>query len=134
MLGISRSATVPEIRSAYRRLAREVHPDVDPSPDATERFIAIKAAHDEMIRVWEDGGPGPDEPKRAEWGSSYVRPDPGHMGPALDPYDVEVPPKDIWRTLLWVTGIGVWFAVMGGGLVMCEQMKPRPPVPEQSGR
>ena len=37
-LGISRSADEKEIRSAYRKLARKFHPDVNPDPATQDRF------------------------------------------------------------------------------------------------
>ena len=46
-LGVSRNATEKEIRSAYRKLARKHHPDVNPNDKASEaRFKEINAAHD----------------------------------------------------------------------------------------
>ena len=45
-LGVDRSATPDEIKKAYRRLARELHPDVNPSADASERFKAVTHAYD----------------------------------------------------------------------------------------
>jgi hypothetical protein len=45
LLGVSRSATAAEIKSAYRRLAREYHPDVSASPDANTRFVQIGEAY-----------------------------------------------------------------------------------------
>jgi molecular chaperone DnaJ len=46
VLGVDRSATPDEIKKAYRRLARELHPDVNPSEDAAERFKLVTHAYD----------------------------------------------------------------------------------------
>ncbi|MCY4559604.1 MAG: J domain-containing protein [Chloroflexi bacterium] len=46
ILGIERSATYTAIRDAYRRLARELHPDVSDASDAEERFKQINEAYD----------------------------------------------------------------------------------------
>jgi molecular chaperone DnaJ len=46
VLGVSREATEEEIRRAYRRLARQYHPDVNKSPDAEERFKEITEAYE----------------------------------------------------------------------------------------
>ncbi|MBU6347947.1 MAG: molecular chaperone DnaJ [Actinomycetales bacterium] len=45
-LGVSREATGEEIKRAYRKLARELHPDVNPDPAAEERFKAISTAYE----------------------------------------------------------------------------------------
>ena len=44
MLGVERDATAEEIKKAYRRLARELHPDVN--PDEEERFKEVTAAYE----------------------------------------------------------------------------------------
>jgi len=44
ILGVSRSATQDELKAAFRRLARQYHPDVNDSPDAEERFKEINEA------------------------------------------------------------------------------------------
>ena len=46
VLGLERTATPEEIKKAYRRLARELHPDVNPSEDAAERFKLVTHAYD----------------------------------------------------------------------------------------
>ncbi|UDY37660.1 DnaJ C-terminal domain-containing protein [Dermatobacter hominis] len=45
-LGVERSATPDEIQSAYRRLARSFHPDVNKDPAAEDRFKEISEAYD----------------------------------------------------------------------------------------
>ena len=46
VLGLERNATPEEIKKAYRRLARELHPDVNPSEEASERFKSVTHAYD----------------------------------------------------------------------------------------
>jgi DnaJ domain len=45
ILGLTPRASGNEIKSAYRRLAREYHPDVSPSPDSAARFVRINRAY-----------------------------------------------------------------------------------------
>jgi len=44
ILGVSRSASKEELKQAFRRLAREYHPDVNKAQDAEERFKEINEA------------------------------------------------------------------------------------------
>jgi molecular chaperone DnaJ len=47
VLGVPRDATEAEIKKAFRRLARELHPDVNQhDPDAEEKFKEAAAAHE----------------------------------------------------------------------------------------
>lgn len=47
VLGVSDTASAKEITSAYRKLARQLHPDANPGDDAAEeRFKEVSAAYD----------------------------------------------------------------------------------------
>ncbi len=46
VLGVSRAASSDELKKAYRRLAREYHPDVSNAPNADERFKEISEAYE----------------------------------------------------------------------------------------
>lgn len=49
VLGISRTATANEIKSAYRRLARQYHPDVNADPSSAQKFAQINEAYHILI-------------------------------------------------------------------------------------
>lgn len=57
ILGVPRGADEEEIKRAFRRLAREWHPDVNSAPDAAERFQMIAEAHEVLL----------DEARRREY-------------------------------------------------------------------
>ncbi|MCS7088206.1 MAG: molecular chaperone DnaJ [Thermoflexales bacterium] len=57
VLGVPRNATQEEIKKAFRRLARQYHPDVNKSPDAEAKFKEINEAYEVLS----------DEQKRAAY-------------------------------------------------------------------
>ncbi len=46
LLGVSRDAGTDEIKKAYRRLARQLHPDVNPDPEVQDQFKQVTAAYE----------------------------------------------------------------------------------------
>lgn len=48
-LGVSRNASPEDIRKAFRKVARRLHPDVNPDPQATELFIRIQEAYHTLL-------------------------------------------------------------------------------------
>jgi curved DNA-binding protein len=45
-LGVDRGASQQQIQAAYRKQARKLHPDVNKSPDAEEKFKRLNEAHE----------------------------------------------------------------------------------------
>src|SRR5215469_2637485 len=67
ILGVQRTATADEVKTAYRRLARKFHPDVSKEKNAEERFKEVqeayevlkdpekRAAYDQLGADWKSG-------------------------------------------------------------------------------
>src|SRR4028119_701689 len=61
LLGGTRDASSDDVKKAYRRLARKLHPDVNPDPQAAERFKSATAAYEVLSdpskrQVYDMGG------------------------------------------------------------------------------
>jgi len=97
VLGVSKTASADEIRKAYRRLARENHPDVKKDdPQAAERFKQIQAAYAVLG----------DAKKRQQYDQFGAAP---FMGAGGGPRG--------GRTYTWTTGGGEpfdWSEILGG--------------------
>jgi molecular chaperone DnaJ len=50
LLGVGRDASESDIKRAFRRLARELHPDVSQEPDADERFREVVEAYEVLSK------------------------------------------------------------------------------------
>lgn len=48
VLGVGKSASEDEIRRAFRKLARELHPDVNRAPDAAKKFAEVQRAYEAL--------------------------------------------------------------------------------------
>jgi len=80
VLGVAPDASPREIRRAYRRLARQHHPDLNPHPDGARHFAlladAYETLHDPAQRArYDRRRPRPDRPPRVsphqpEWQDS----------------------------------------------------------------
>jgi molecular chaperone DnaJ len=95
ILGLAPSATDEEIKSAGRKLLAKNHPDVNPSPEAKERYIQIKEAYEtlsdprrraEYDKARKGGGPRAQSPPGA--GRPGTAPRAGrqpHSAPGVNP-------------------------------------------------
>lgn len=117
VLGVPPTATDREIRAAYLRRAREVHPDAQPGRDTTREFQEVAAAYDVLgdpaARADYDQAHRPASPPPAapRWATAGEPPSPP-AGPAADSDDgvglwlrVAVPAAVLWIAALvfrWV--------------------------------
>ncbi|MFY1698742.1 molecular chaperone DnaJ [Solwaraspora sp. WMMD791] len=86
ILGVSRDASADDIKRAYRKLARQYHPDVNPDPAAADKFKDINAAYevlsDDQKRQIVDLGGDPLAPGGGPGGG------PGGAGPFVGFQDI----------------------------------------------
>ena len=48
LLGVSRNASLGEVKQAYYAKAQQCHPDVNPDPAAAQKFASLTAAYDAL--------------------------------------------------------------------------------------
>lgn len=92
VLGLSRDAAADEIKKAYRRLAREYHPDVSEDPDAQKKFSEIQEAYavlsDDAKRAQYDrfGRTGVGDTWSGRGGAHHVEMDMEDLGSVFDAF------------------------------------------------
>jgi Ca-activated chloride channel family protein len=69
ILGVTAEATVDEVKAAYRRVARRLHPDVNRAPGAVVQFQDITVAHDLLS----------DTGRRRRYDDSVQQKDPNYL-------------------------------------------------------
>jgi molecular chaperone DnaJ len=74
VLGLSQGASDSDIKRAYRRLARDLHPDVNPEPGAKERFQEVSRAYQALT--------DPEKRRIVDLGGDPFDTGPGGMGGA----------------------------------------------------
>src|SRR3954447_3354555 len=91
VLGLTRGATDSEIKRAYRRLARDLHPDVNPDPAAKERFQEVNRAYQALTdpdkrRIVDLGGDPFDTAAAGMGGSPFGGAGFGGLGDIMDAF------------------------------------------------
>ena len=71
VLGVDKNVNGDEVKKAFRKMARQYHPDVNKAPDAEEKFKEVKEAYDVLS----------DDQKRAQYDRfGHVDPNQGMGG------------------------------------------------------
>ncbi len=90
VLGVSKTAGNDEIKRAYRKLARALHPDVNPDPAAQQKFKQVTAAYevlsDPQKRELVDAGVDPLAPAGSGGGSPFAGAGFGGLGDIMDAF------------------------------------------------
>ena len=89
ILGVSKNATLEEIKKAFRQAALKYHPDINHNPEATKKFKEIVAAYDILS--------DPSKRKKYDTAPVKVKRDP-NLGPSTI-QNVEVGEVDLWSQM-----------------------------------
>jgi len=77
LLGVSPTATTKEIKSAYRKRALELHPDVNKATDASARFNEVKEAYHVLVdparREAYDAATSRGRATSTDWSDAWTR-------------------------------------------------------------
>src|SRR5262245_54838784 len=100
VLGVSRGASQKEIQGAFRKLARKLHPDVNPGDkEAERRFKEVTEAHDVLSdpekrkmydrfgRDWQSAAAAGADPTQGQW--PFGGRGPGGGGPRVDYQNID---------------------------------------------
>ena len=92
VLGVARGVSDDEVRRAYLKLVKELHPDVNPSPSAHERFKKVTAAHDiigdaDRRRMFDRGEIDASGEPRRQWSHQQAGTGPQARGARVHPDD-----------------------------------------------
>ncbi|KAK7325026.1 hypothetical protein VNO77_29048 [Canavalia gladiata] len=102
VLGVSPSASVDEIKKAYRKLALKYHPDVNKEDKAQEKFMRIKHAYNTLLnsnsrKKFDSGNRGSDYSQRSQSRNAQAEEEFYGLGNFLR--DVQITIEDFFRDL-----------------------------------
>src|SRR2546423_2680158 len=115
-LGVQKNATAADIKKAYRKLARQYHPDVNTSGDSSKRFKEVNEAnevlsdpekrkrYDQLGPDWERfaQGAGPSTRRGRDGGFQWV-----YTTPGGNPFEGESDFSDFFRSVFGgASGLG----------------------------
>ena len=78
ILGIPRTASLDQVKKAYRKKALKLHPDVNKAPDARDKFMECKNAYQDIMDAASSsakrkGGSSSSNSSNSSWSSAWER-------------------------------------------------------------